>query len=412
MLRNLARLSIAVYVLSLLGAAVAQNAQSASRQIGDGVKTSLATVEQAEPIAAPGTTGTSPLIAAGPKPETSGNNVVSVSPMRPGPDQVLVGFALNAHHTDKPERFLRAIDDIAAAGFNSILVLTPAFQRDGASQRIRIETGPGRAPTREQLIAILSHARAKGLATTLMPVVLLTDPRGNEWRGKISPDNWDAWWSSYQTTLDYFLDIANAGGASVLCVGSELLSTEKQTARWEKLITHARSRFTGRLSYSTNWDHYHVPTFWKKLDLIGINGYWDLTTLTDADKPEAAKLAQRWQEIREQVLTFGESQNKPVLLTEIGYPTLPWSLRDPWNYIASGNKPDHQTQAQGYEAFLTTWRDLMTPRSADVKKFAGVFFYEWDVYYSGGQDDTGYGVRGKPALDLLKKFLSTRNAGP
>jgi cell division transport system ATP-binding protein len=48
MLRNLARLSIAVYVLSLLGAALAQNAQSASRQIGDGVKTSLATVEQPE----------------------------------------------------------------------------------------------------------------------------------------------------------------------------------------------------------------------------------------------------------------------------------------------------------------------------------------------------------------------------
>ena len=408
MLRNLARLSIAVYVLSLLGAALAQNAVSKSRPSSGDVKRPAVTIEQPETSAAPGTTDTPPLLAAAPTTEPSGNNVVSVSPMRPGPDQVLIGFALNAHHTDKPERFIQAIDDIAAAGFNSVLILTPAFQRDGAAQRIRIETGPGRAPTRQQLIDILSHARAKGLATTLMPVVLLTDPRGNEWRGKISPDNWDAWWASYQTTLDYFLDVANVGGASVLCVGSELLSTEKQTARWESLITHARSRYTGRLSYSTNWDHYHVPTFWSKLDLIGINGYWDLTTLTDADKPEAAKLAQRWRQIREQVLTFGNGQNKPVLLTEIGYPTLPWSLRDPWNYIASGNKPDPQAQAMGYEAFLSTWHDMLTPRSSDVKKFAGVFFYEWDLYYAGGQDDTGYGVRGKPALELLKTFLSER----
>jgi len=314
------------------------------------------------------------------------------------------GFALNLHHTDKIEPFFKAIDEIADMGFNSVEIVTPAFQVHGGSTKIALEVGPGHSPRREDLVAVLNYARKRGLRTVLMPIVLFSAPRGNEWRGKIQPEDWDPWWKSYRQVMDYFTDVANETGVSVFSVGSELLSTEKQNSRWSELIVHIRSRYTGKLSYSTNWDHYHVPVFWKSLDIIGINGYWDLTTLAKKTPPEPEALVERWTDIRKQVMDFGKSQERPVMLTEIGYPSLPWGLKDPWNYVnGSEAKSDPEVQAAGYKAFLDAWSDLVGAHR-DPNQLTGVFFYKWDPYGSGAADDTGYGVKGKPTYDLLKKW--------
>lgn len=321
----------------------------------------------------------------------------------------MVGFAINFHHTDKIDRYLAAVDEMADMGVTSLEIVTPAFQRDGAAEEIRITVGPGLSPKREDLVKLLKHAKAKGMTTKLMPIVLFSQPRGNEWRGKIKPENWDKWWASYARMLDYFIDIANETGVSVFSVGSELLSTEKFGDRWTPIITHARERFGGRLSYSTNWDHYEVPVFWKQLDLIGINGYWDLTTrAADKQSPRDEELRTRWREIRDKVLAFGAAQNRPVLLTEIGYPTLPWALKDPWNYVSSGDvAPDPIPQRRAYEAFLDTWDDMLR-RNQNPRRAAGVFFYSWDVDRHGDDKDTGYGVRGKPTYDVIKQWLKRR----
>ncbi len=320
------------------------------------------------------------------------------------------GFAISLHHTDHFADYLASVDQIAAMGFDSLAVVTPAFQPHGASDSVRLETGPGRGPHREQLVRLLRHARARGLDTLLMPVVLFTAPRGNEWRGKIHPGDWDAWWASYRRVLDHFLQVAIDADVTVFSVGSELLSTERQPDRWAALIAHARSRFSGRLTYSTNWDHYHVPTVWGDLDYIGISGYWDITGLTDPDAPDPNKLAERWSQIRDRVLEFGRSQNRPVMFTEIGYPSLPWALTDPWNYVNGSDAfADGDRQAMGYSAFLAAWTDLLAAPApvtgAPPNPLAGVFFYEWDPYHQGGPADTGYGVRGKPAERILRRWL-------
>ncbi len=206
-------------------------------------------------------------------------------------------------------------------------------------------------------------------------------------------------------------------GVDTFCVGSELLSTEKQVDRWRELIAYARRRFSGRLIYSTNWDHYHVPTLWRDLDMIGISAYWDLTTLTDSDQPDLEAATQRWRQIREKIIAFARDQNRPVLFTEVGYPSLPWALKDPWNYVNSEQATaDPYAQAKGYQAFLEAWSDLLVAgspaRRIESKQphpgLAGVFFYAWDPYHQGGPDDTGYGIRGKPALDQLRRFLAKR----
>ena len=330
----------------------------------------------------------------------------------------LAGFALNVHHSDNHQTFLDAIDELAGLGFNSLEVTTPCFQTNGASDDIRVVVGPGRSPSRAHLRHVLRHARHRGLTTLLMPIVLFTQPRGNEWRGKIQPEDWSGWWESYRCMIDDFLDIAVETDVEIFCVGSELLSTERQSDRWRKLIAHVRQRFKGRLLYSTNWDHYQVPLFWDDLDMIGINGYWDLTAGSGTDEPSPEHLSQRWRKVRADVLAFAGWRDRPILFTEIGYPSLPWALKDPWNYVPGTDQiqADAVSQARGYAAFLSAWDGLLHPPQSvptaqgpmGDRRLEGVFFYEWDVYHKGGPRDTGYGVRGKPALDVLKTWLHYR----
>ena len=354
--------------------------------------------------------------AVAPRPSTSDSSqtlrTVAATPL---PNRTLIqplrGFAISLHHTDQLDRYVQAIDEMAALGCNSIEIATPAFQTNGASQQIDIQTGSGRGPYREQLIELLHHAKSRGLYTALMPQVLFTHPRGNEWRGKIHPDQWEPWWQSYQNMIDYFLDIAIETKVDLFSVGSELISTERQIDRWKTLIAHVRGRFNGLLTYSTNWDHYHVPTLWQHLDMIGVSGYWNLTSDAQHDPPTHEELTQRWIGIRDKLLAFAATQDRPILFTEVGYPSLPWALKDPWNYVNSDDIPaDTHAQHRGYAAFLSAW-DHRLIENPDTRIMAGVFFYEWDPYHEGGPQDSGYGVRGKPAFDLLKEwFASTRPA--
>ena len=255
-------------------------------------------------------------------------------------NQQVIGFSLNVHYTNQLPKYIRAIDMIADMGCNSLQILTPAFVRDGASTQISIPNQPGRCPSTEQLMTLLRYAQKRGLKTMLMPTVLFTHPRGNEWRGKISPDNWDAWWESYSVTQRHFANLAQQAGVDVFCVGSELLSTEKQTQRWEKLISDIRKDFRGQLIYATNWDHYHVPTFWEHLDYVGISGYWSMTQDpmdqmldTQASFELHQRIIKRWPAIQKSLKDFSRDIQKPVLITEFGYPSLPWGLKDPWNYV-------------------------------------------------------------------------------
>lgn len=329
----------------------------------------------------------------------------------------LVGFALNIHYNDDQNLYLNAIDELATLGCNAVMFSTPAFQTNGASNNIRMEVGPGRGPYRERLIALIKHARQRGMTTALMPTVLFTAPRGGEWRGKIVPDSWDKWWQSYQRMTDHFVAIAVEANVDIYVVGSELLTTEKQTQRWRKVIARVRKQFAGSLTYSANFDAYGDPTFWDQLDLVAMNGYFNLTGEHQNDHPPIEHVTQQWRNHRKKVLAFAASQGKPLLFTELGYPSAPWGLKRPWDYVPYNDTVSTPAvQRDGYEAFFQSWRtdlekvDLLKPAADLEAPLAGVFFYEWDPYREGDSKDTHYGIRGKPAFDVVKNWLSKFNA--
>ena len=201
------------------------------------------------------------------------------------------------------------------------------FQQYADSTAIRFL--PDRGPTDDLLIAILRRARQRGLYTTLLPIVLIEFPQEKDWRGLLRPPDRDAWWASYEAFSDRFLDIAVAADVSALSVGSELNSMEQEHDRWQRVIDRARQRFGGQLTYTANWDRYRAVRFWRWLDFISISAYFELAP-DDPDAP-LRKLASAWGREREKLLRFSRRYDRPFVLMELGYPSLPWAAAHPWN---------------------------------------------------------------------------------
>jgi len=309
----------------------------------------------------------------------------------------VLGIGLNAHHISDLPLYLQSVDAIAEIGANTLLLVTPMFQDKVDSSEIRLN--PEKCPTREQLTAILSRARGHGLQTVLLPIVLIESPGDKDWRGTIRPDDLEAWWASYERFVDYFLDIAVATGVDVFCVGSELNGTEDQVDRWRRIIDRVRLRFDGHVTYTANWDRYRKVNFWSMVDFISVSSYFELSR--DDPGASVSRLTAAWDAERTRLLQFARGRDKSILIMELGYPSLPWAAAHPWDYVAKdGAETDHEAQARCYRAFFGAWTESLTrPGSGAL----GVNCYYWDPYHRGGAEDTGYGIRGKPALGLIRK---------
>lgn len=308
----------------------------------------------------------------------------------------LTGFALNAHHISDLPRYLEGVDRIAELGANSLLVVTPMYQKHATSTTIRHR--PKLCPTESQLVRILERGRQRGLFTVLMPIVLIEKPEGKEWRGVIEPHDWDEWWKSYERFLDHYVEIARAADVDMLVVGSELNSTEDQLERWDDLIASVRNRFGGHLSYSANWDRFDKVKLWPKVDVMSVSSYFEL----ERESPGAPEsdLVAAWQPIQRRLASAADRWERPLLLIEVGYPSLPWANAHPWNYVAEhGTRADHESQARCWRAFFGAWNDLLTDPDGSV---LGVCGYRWDPYHAGDEYDTGYGIVGKPAYDVIR----------
>jgi len=176
-------------------------------------------------------------------------------------------------------------------------------------------------------------------------------------------------------------------------VGAELVSSEDRTEAWRDLIASVRDHYHGLVIYSFNWDHYSGADFYGDLDFVGISGYFSLP----ADLPlNPEGIAANWRDIRSRLLLFSREVGRPILFTEVGYPSVVGGARDPWNYLHEG-PPDVEGQAAALSSFVLAWDG--------TDELAGVFFWNWSPV-RGGLRDTSYSIRGKPARDIIRTWFS------
>jgi hypothetical protein len=317
----------------------------------------------------------------------------SVAPMR------YRGLAVQAQNGFRPIEYYGPIfHDIAGLGANTVLLCAAGFMEHAESQQIFLEAR--KMPSREEFKTIIRMAKKENLQVILMPIILLSKPRGSEWRGVIKPPDWDEWWDEYREFIKYFCEIAREGGADGLMVGSELVSTEKFTEKWNGIIDLAREQFYGgKLGYSANWDHYKPIKFWHKLDFVGMTSYY---TLADKKDPSVEDIVARWEPIRDEVLGWQREVGKPLIFTEVGWCSQEGAATAPWNYFQNqkATVAGHEEQRRLYEAFLKVWDD--------APGVAGVIWWDWSGE-PGGSDDFGYTPKGKPAEQVLRDWFAKYN---
>ncbi len=299
---------------------------------------------------------------------------------------------------DVVETYGPLLEEIAALGANGVMISISGYQQHAGTGSIWNDAE--RTPSAEDVIALARRARAAELRVMLMPKVLLSEPRGTEWRGRIEPPSWEAWFGEYRAWLLGWARAAEAGGAEVFVVGSELVSSEKHTGQWRRIISEVREVFGGRLCYSANWDHYSGIEFWDDLDVVGLTTYHKLASRDDAPVEE---LVRSWEKWRDKVLKWRERVDRPLVLTEVGWASQRGCSVEPWNYLRSreASAEGLAEQARCYEAFVRAWGGQAQP--------AGTLWWEWTPG-AGGAEDGGYTPKGKPAEAILRGWFRARLA--
>jgi hypothetical protein len=280
------------------------------------------------------------------------------------------------------------LDEIAGLGATDVALVVSWRQTD--VRATELVPGPD-TPADSDVRAIAHAARDRGLAVTVFPIILLDKTGDGEWRGTLAPADVDVWWQAYEAFIAHYAQIATDAAAAALVVGSELGSTETWRDRWYHLLSKVERIYDGALWYSANWDHYDQVSFWKRLDAIGVTGYFELTTDRDAS---AAALTEAWAAPRDALLAFATKAGLPLILTEVGYPSVDGGAGRPWDYTATG-KVDVEEQRRAYRALADAWGG---------SALAGVFAWEWSA--DGGERDRGYSPRGKPAACELASWYT------
>ncbi|MBV9266121.1 MAG: hypothetical protein JO061_08135 [Acidobacteriaceae bacterium] len=295
-----------------------------------------------------------------------------------------------------------SMNALAATHANWAGILVTWYQADIAATVIYPDAQ--KTPTDEAVTYAIRQLQSRGLKILLK---LHVDGADGSWRGQFNPPDADAWFQSYSDFILYYARLAQSLGVEGIVIGTEyvMLSGAQNQAHWQALIGDIRSAFSGILTYAANATHtgdeFTQVSFWDKLDLIGIDGYFPLTKFGD---PSVAQLAAAWSRnlngsnLVEVIQNLSSAFNKPVIFTEIGYRSITGTNTRPWDAALTGVY-DPAAQANCYQAFFEVWSNF----SAWMQ---GAFWWDWPVAGPLSMD-TGYSPRGKPAGEVVTNWYGT-----
>ncbi len=307
-----------------------------------------------------------------------------------GPLPFFKGGVLGLYYRDPALSYEKHLADIQGAGAQWVSFLFTGFL-DRADSTYVDRFGP-KTVRDDRLEKTTRRAREMGLQVMYLPIVHLRHTGEDDWRGSLRPKDPNAWFSSYMDFILHYADLAQAWGVGIFSGGSEFCSLEARESMWRWVFRNLRGRFAGYLTYSFNWDHAEEARFQDMLDFVGMTAYWSLTKKND---PTLEELTDSWKKIRKDLEGLYRRLKKPIVFTELGYPSQDGANKDPWNYVMNPDNVDLAEQADCLEAFARVFRDpgfLM-----------GVFFFDW--FEKGGPRDSSYSPQGKPALEVIRRFF-------
>ena len=315
--------------------------------------------------------------------------------MIPQPRGMVLGLYAGLPDYDYGEELARIRDTGATA------VSLQAIFRMDRFDSTEIARHPTSSPTEASLVETFRQARRLGLRMMFFPTINLRDEADNDtwWRGNICPRDWDAWWRNYTAFNVHLARIAQAEGVEWFSVGTEMESTHPFPDRWRALVREVRSVFKGKITYSVNFDAHDSLDFGDALDVIGMNTY-DPICKHDA-YPAPQEITNTWWWIVFKARTLQARFHRPVMITEVGYPSVEGAHAGPWDF-RTARRVDLPLQ------------DLLLSRAFGVLRNwtegQAVFHYLYGEHLSrkpvGGPEDRTYAVWGKPSERTLRDYFA------
>lgn len=300
----------------------------------------------------------------------------------------LLGVNLTAYSRDgySQPHVKQAIRTLGDLGSTAITVV-PTWYMNSSSSNL-IAANREKTPSDESLTKVVTWIREAGMQAILKPHVDVID---DSYRGEIQPADRDKWFRSYEAFIDHYASFSADHGVTLFVVGTELKTLSGETDRWRKVIQEARMRFFGPITYAANWDEVDQVQFWDDLDAIGVDAYYPLSP-DDGTAPTFKSLVSSWEGVAQQLKSKSEQWERPVLLTEVGYPSQIGATATP--YEVTDKPADQNIQALAYEA---TFHAL-----SGSEWLKGISWWSWRADPTPDEEVAkGYSPEGKKAQGEL-----------
>nr|WP_154895022.1 1,4-beta-xylanase [Paenibacillus xylanexedens] len=240
----------------------------------------------------------------------------------------------------------------------------------------------------DELLDMIRYARTLGLRVILKPTVNCTD---GTWRAHINffdidvpcEPKWKDWFRSYTAYQKHYAAIAEQEKCEMFIVGCEMVQSERRSAEWREVIAAVREVYSGFVSYNTDkYQEGHV-TWWDAVDVISSSGYYPI-----------GDWEAQLDRIEQEIAPYG----KPFFFAEAGCPSRSGSAQVPNDWGLEGTVCAEE-QERFYEAMF---------RHASQREWVrGFGLWDWsaNLYQEkNALTDDGYGVYGKPAERVIRRF--------
>ncbi len=293
----------------------------------------------------------------------------------------------------------REFERLAGLGVNAVSLMPFGFQDDPHDESIGFVHDSPSGETDFGLVVAARRAAARGFRILWKPHLWISR---DSWPGEVemkSEAAWKSWWRGYRRYVLHQAVLANWAGAELFSVGVELDRTTVREREWRDLIAAVRLLTPSAITYSANWDRAHTTPFWDAVDFVGVDCYFPLA---GAEEGEPAVIARGAQNVVGELAAIAKAADRPVLLTEFGFPARRAAWSDPHREGGDFSEAD---QATAYRAFL---RALGRP-----SWLAGVFVWKTHSNESTMTASEGADFRflGRAAESEIRAYFGATDGG-
>ncbi len=259
-----------------------------------------------------------------------------------------------------------------------------ALQETAQSTTIAWRDAP--TPTDDEIRAGIRAAKERGLKVCLKPVV---NVRNGTWRAHINffdvdvpcEPTWSEWFAAYTEFQVHHARIAAEEGVEMVCVGCEMVQSDRREDEWRALVAAVREVYPGLVTY--NCDKYQETNvrWWDAVDVVSSSGYYPVDD---------------WEAQLDRIEPVVRREGKPFVFLEAGCPSREGSPALPNDWALPG-EPSGEAQREWYEAAFAACarRDWV----------GGFMLWDWPTRLYAEADaatNDDYCPYGKPAEAVIR----------